>query len=117
VTQPVQTAPLREEHDRTLEQLSARKSIFHFAHAAVSLFVAAIMGGASIKLSRDVEFEWAPSLVLPALIVTGVAFSYGVVRLVIGRAAMSKEHAAFERLKTLRRSLELDQVPALPTKS
>lgn len=109
------TPSLRQEHDRTLEGLSARASIFHFAHAAVSLFIAAIMGGAAFKLAGDFEFAWAPQLAVPAMVISLAAAAYGVVRLVIGRSALVKEHRAFERLKALREQLELDRIPALPS--
>lgn len=108
---------LRQEHDQTLSRLSARASIFHFAHAAVSIFIACIMGGAAFKLASDLEYAWAPSLSLPALVISVAAGGYGLVRLVIGRIALVAEHREFARLKTLREQLELDRIPALPTQS
>lgn len=96
----------------TLRALSARRSIFHFAHAAVSLFAAIIIGGAAFKLSTDLEFAWAPSLVVPALVVAGVAASYGVVRLLLGGRHLREESVAFDRLKALRRELSLDELPS-----
>jgi len=103
---------LRAEHDVMLRALSARRSIFHFAHAAVSLFVAAVVGGAAFKLSIDLEYAWAPSLVLPSVVVSGVAVSYGVVRLILGARHLREESVAFDRLKALRRELSLDELPS-----
>lgn len=103
---------LRAEHDVMLRALSARRSIFHFAHAAVSLFVALIVGGAAFKLSIDLEYAWAPSLVAPALVVSGLAGGYGLVRLVLGARHLRDESAAFDRLKALRRELSLDELPS-----
>lgn len=100
---------LRAEHDAMLARLSARQSTFHFAHAAVSIFVACIFSGAAWKLSIDVEYAWAPSLVLPAAIVAAVALAYGLFRLVLGRSVLQTEVGQFERLKALRQQLKLDE--------
>jgi TRAP-type C4-dicarboxylate transport system permease small subunit len=106
---------LRAEHDATLSQLSQRKSTLHFAHTAVSLFLAAIMCGAAIKLAIDVELEWAPHLVLPVSIVSVLAAIYGVGRLLVGLRKLGTEVQGFERLKALRHELKLDEPPSLPT--
>lgn len=106
---------LRAEHDATLSRLSQRKSTLHFAHTAVSVFVAAITGGAAWKLALDVEFEWAPQLVLPAAILSVSALVYGAVRLIVGRRALAAEVREFDRLKALRHELKLDQPPSFPT--
>lgn len=100
---------LRAEHDAMLTRLSARKSTFHFAHAAVSIFVACVFGGAAWKLSIDLEYSWAPSLVLPAAVISGVALAYGVLRLILGRVVLQTEVVEFERLKGLRKQLKLDE--------
>ncbi|MBL8937375.1 MAG: hypothetical protein JNM69_22635 [Archangium sp.] len=100
---------LRAEHDAMLTRLSARKSTFHFAHAAVSIFVACVFGGAAWKLSLDLEYAWAPSLVLPATIVASLALAYGLFRLIVGRGVLQTEVAEFERLKGLRKQLKLDE--------
>jgi hypothetical protein len=107
-------AALRAEHDATLARLSERKSTLHFAHTAVSLFVAAITGGAAWKLAVDVEFEWVPQLVLPATIISFLAASYALLRLVMGRRTLTAEVHEFERLKALRHELKLDEPPAFP---
>lgn len=106
---------LRAEHDATLSRLSYRKSTSHFAHTAVSLFVAAITGAASWRLSVDVELVWAPQLVVPATIVSVSVAIYGLVRLVLGRRTLADEVREFERLKALRHELKLDEPPAFPT--
>lgn len=106
---------LRAEHDATLSRLSQRKSTLHFAHTAVALFVAAITGGAAWKLALDVEFEWAPQLVVPALVVSISAAAYGLVRVVVGRRALAAEVREFDRLKALRHELKLDEPPTFPT--
>ncbi len=99
---------LRAEHDAMLASLSARKSTFHFAHAAVSIFVACIFAGAAWKLSIDLEYAWAPSLVLPAAVVALLALAYGSFRLIAGQRVLRTEVEAFERLKSLRQQLKLD---------
>ena len=102
---------LRAEHDAMLARLSARKSTFHFAHAAVSIFVASVFSGAAWKLSVDLEYAWAPSLVLPAAIVASVSLAYGLFRLIMGRSILQTEVVEFERLKGLRKQLKLDEPP------
>lgn len=106
---------LRAEHDATLSRLSQRKSTLHFAHTAVSLFLAAITGGAALKLAIDVELEWAPHLVLPATLISVSVAVYGLVRMVLGRRTLNAEVREFERLKALRHELKLDEPPAFPT--
>lgn len=106
---------LRAEHDATLSRLSYRKSTSHFAHTAVSLFVAAITGGAAWRLSVDVEIEWAPHLVLPATLISVSVAIYGLVRIFLGRRTLKGEVREFERLKALRHELKLDEPPAFPT--
>jgi hypothetical protein len=100
---------LRAQHDALLTRLSVRASTFHFAHAAVALFLSTIFGGAAWKLSLDVEYAWAPSLVLPAAIVSALAFVYGVTRLAMGRSVLTGEVREFEQLRALRSQLKLDE--------
>jgi hypothetical protein len=107
------TAPLRAEHDATLARLSARASTLHFAHCAVSFFVACVLAGASLKLSLDLDFEWAPSLVLPAALAAAAAALYATGRLVLGLKVLRVEVKDFERLRALRTELKLDEPPAL----
>ncbi|MDX2015243.1 MAG: hypothetical protein SFW67_33930 [Myxococcaceae bacterium] len=104
---------LRATHDELLATLSRRQSIFHFAHAAVSLFVCFIASGAAWRLSLDTEYAWAPGLVLPAQLIAGAALCYGVVRLVLGRGRLVVENEAFAELKRLRAQLKLDEAPVL----
>lgn len=104
---------LRATHDELLAKLSRRQSIFHFAHAAVSLFVCFIASGAAWRLSLDTEYAWAPSLVVPALVIAGGGLLYGIVRLVLGRGQLVHEDEAFGELKRLRAQLKLDETPVL----
>lgn len=106
---------LRSEHDAVLTRLSARQSTLHFAHAAVSFFIASILAGAAVKLSLDKVLEWAPPLVVPAAVLAAIAFVYSVTRLVLGLRVLRTEVQEFERLKALRRELKLDEPPALLT--
>lgn len=107
------SSALRAEHDAMLARLSARASTLHFAHCAVSFFVACVFAGASLKLSLDVEFEWAPQLVLPAAIAAGLAALYALGRLAMGLTVLRAEVKDFERLRALRTELKLDEPPAL----
>jgi hypothetical protein len=104
---------LRATHDELLAKLSRRQSIFHFAHAAVSLFVCFIASGAAWRLSLDTEYSWAPPLVVPAQVIAGLALLYGLVRLVLGRGRLADESQAFAELQRLRAQLKLDEAPVL----
>lgn len=109
----VNAPSLRAEHDAMLARLSVRTSTLHFAHCAVSFFVACVLGGASLKLSLDTELVWAPSLVLPAAVAGGLAAAYAVVRLAMGLRVLQREVKDFERLRALRSELRLDDPAAL----
>lgn len=100
---------LRATHDDMLARLSKRRSIVHFAHAAVAIFVACVMSGASWRLSVDVEYSWAGDLVIPAMAVAVGALVYGVARLGLGQRVLNAEVRDFEALRALRKRLRLDE--------
>jgi len=105
-------ASLRAEHDQLMARLSARRSMEHFAHAAISLFVAVIVGGASTMLFWEEGEAYAvPSAVGAALAVGLLAYAW--VRYLRGRSARAAEHREFERLSALRRSLGIDDPSAM----
>jgi DNA-binding MltR family transcriptional regulator len=112
VTDP---AALRLEHDEMLTRLSRRHSTVHFAHGAVAIFVAAILGGAAYRLSVDTEFAWAPRAVVPVAVVSGLALAYMLVRFSLGLGVLSREVKDFDHLRSLRRELKLDELPSLPS--
>ena len=98
---------LRAEHDQVLEALSTRVSTLHYAHAAVSLFVAIIC------LSTAAMFWWDYWIAMPqAAISSGVAGAlallYSLSRLTFGLQASGREKSQLVRLLDLRRTLQLD---------
>jgi hypothetical protein len=108
------TSPPSELHDqleRLQSRLSTRDSILHFAHAAVSVLVAAILAAAGWKMNLDGVA--APSGHLAPLGVAGVLTLYAATRTVWGLRALKRELVAFESLKSLRRTLQLDDPSAL----
>jgi len=94
-------------HDALQAELKARRSIFHLAHAAVSLLVALVAAGTAARLFWDYELGELP-LFGAAVVVALVMFVHGFIRWGMGRRALSKEELQFEELKRLRQSLGLD---------
>lgn len=88
-------------------ELNARRSIFHLAHAAVSLLVAMVAACTGARIFWDYEFSELP-LLGAALIVSIIMFMHGFVRWGIGRRAMEKENAQYAELRALRDSLGID---------
>lgn len=103
---------LRAEHDAVLASLSTRVSTKHFAHAAVSSFVAFMLAGTAAKLWYDGGAS-TPMLVSSGL--TAAVLLYVAVRGVIGLAAHRKERAQLERLRELRATLKLDAPASVPS--
>ncbi len=88
-------------------ELNARKSIFHFAHAAVSLLVASIAAGTGARLFYDDGFGQLP-LFGAAVIVSTIMYVHGFIRWGLGRKAMRREDAQYAELRDLRATLGLD---------
>ena len=88
-------------------ELAARRSIFHLAHAAISLLVAMVAACTAARLFWDYELSELP-LLGAAIVVSLVMFTHGFVRWSIGRRALDRETAQFAELRALRTSLGLD---------
>jgi hypothetical protein len=102
----------RSRLDALQAQLRARRSVFHFAHAAVSLLVAVIAACTGAKYFWDYELDDLPTL--SALVgVSGVLFIYGAVHWALGHRALKRELTLFDELKGLRQHLRLDDPSAL----
>ncbi len=92
--------------------LQSRKSVFHFAHAAVSLLIATIAACTGAKLFWDYEFDEMPTTGA-VLGLSFVLFIYGCVNWVLGRRTLKTELTLFSELKGLRTSLGFDDPAAL----
>jgi hypothetical protein len=91
--------------EKLQEELSARQSVLHFSHAAVSMILALILAGAAAKLFWD-------SIRVPILgwVASAVSIGcawYSVSRYRVGRRAYRDELARFESMKALRSRLGL----------
>lgn len=102
---------LRSQLERLQERLATRQSILHFAHAAVSLIVALIFGGAAVKLFRDSTME--PALGFGATVVALGLLIYSLVRYAKGRRELADELKRYGDLLELRRRLQLDNPSTL----
>ncbi|MBK7860761.1 MAG: hypothetical protein IPJ65_19590 [Archangiaceae bacterium] len=87
--------------------LNARRSIFHLAHAAISLLIAVISAGTAARLFYDYELNELPLLGAAVLVALGM-FVHGFVRWALGRRALNREVAQFAELRELRATLGLD---------
>lgn len=88
-------------------ELSARQSILHFAHAAVSSILGLISAGTAAKLAWDLtpeKINLAPAVAG----LSGALFVYGLVRYLFGRRALKQELKSFAQLQSLRQQLELE---------
>jgi hypothetical protein len=99
---------LRQEHDALQMRLSTRVSTTHFAHGAVSAVLTIVFGGAALRLKDDlpVGFEvlWMAMGGCAAIFA-----GYSLTRLLLGRSRLRVERVHFEKLKSLREQLKLDQ--------
>lgn len=96
-------------YDALQAELHARKSIFHFAHAAVSLLVAVVAACTAARLFWDYQLDKLPlPLFGAALAVSVVMFLHGFVRWGIGRRALERESAQYAELRALRATLRID---------
>jgi SNF family Na+-dependent transporter len=93
--------------DALQAELQARRSIFHLAHAAVSLLVGMVAAGTAARLFWDYQFDEL-AFFGAALIVAVIMLSHGFIRWAIGKKALEKETAQFAELRALRASLGLD---------
>lgn len=103
---------LRTEHDAVLAALSTRESTRHLAHAAISGFVAFLLGGTAARLWHDGR-QGTPFVV--ALGLTCAVTLYAVVRGSLGLSAHKKERAQLGRLKELRAQLGVDAPVSVPS--
>lgn len=98
---------LRAEHDQVLVSLSTRVSTLHFAHAAVSLFVAIILFATAGKLWWDFWISY-PEVTVACAAAGTLVLLYAAVRLTLGLLASGREKLQLTRLLHLRRDLQLD---------
>jgi hypothetical protein len=97
----------RSRLDTLQAQLKARRSVFHFAHAAVSLLIALVAACTGAKLFWDYQLD--DLLRLGAVLgMSAVLFVYGFVHWALGRKALKEELTLFSELKGLRQTLGLD---------
>ena len=99
---------LRAEHDEVSALLHARRSIVHFAHAAISTFIGLIVAGTAAKLFWDFGPDENLGWTLGLAGVAGALLLYAAIRSLAGRRALAVEMTWLERLHALRRALKLD---------
>lgn len=107
------------ELQRLQAELASRRSIVHYAHAAVALLGTLILGSAFLKLYTDQQRlgGWDRSehraWGLALLGVAAGTLSYAIVRALLGRRRMKQEARQYERMLALRKKLNLDDPSAL----
>ncbi len=106
------TDALRAEHDAVLSTLSTRASTKHFAHGAVTLFLALILLGTSGKLWWDYSTE-NPEWSAAAGALGAMVLGYCVVRFALGARMYGKERVQLTRLLDLRKTLGVDAPASL----
>lgn len=104
--------PRRAELDSMQAKLASRKSISHFARAAVAIVWALICAGAAGKMLWDLRLELV-DFMTPAAIAAAVLLAYGLVHWMLGRRELVKELELFSHVKQLREQLRLDDPEAL----
>jgi hypothetical protein len=100
-------ADLHSQLENLQEQLAARASVVNFAHAAVSMALALIIGGAAGKMFWDLDGEkeiWA----FPVAALSLFLALYSTIRFVSGRKKQIEELKKFHQLEAIRRALQLD---------
>lgn len=106
---------LRAEHDAVLSSLATRGSTKHFANAAVSVFVALMLGGTTARLWWGGQ---RPDWTMLAGASTLLVLAYAAVRIGLGARAHKKERVQLVRLRELRAALGVDAPASLaPGKS
>lgn len=103
---------LEQEHEQLRDALRARKSPTYFAHGAVATFLSLTFVAAATRLlwRKDTEHTWFQELSLALAV---AAASYAIWRFVQGRRALRDELSKFERLKSVRKELRVDDPGAL----
>lgn len=96
---------LRTEHDAVLSSLATRGSTKHFANAAVSVFVALMLGGTTARLWWEGQ---RPDWTMLAGCLTLLVLAYAALRLGLGTGAHKKERVQLGRLRELRAALGVD---------
>jgi hypothetical protein len=104
--------PRRAELDSMQAKLASRKSISHFARAAVAIVWSLICAGAAGKMLWDLRLELI-DFTTPAAIAAAVLLAYGTVHWLLGRKELAKELELFSAVKVLREQLRLDDPDAL----
>jgi high-affinity nickel permease len=107
------TAELERKLDQLQGELEARQSTTFFAHAAVTLLTALMLGGAAAKMLVDAteSLERIGGTVIAS--VAGLLVVYAVISYFRGRGALRRELHRLEELKSVRRELRLDDPAAL----
>jgi len=93
-------------------KLASRKSIAHFARAAVAIVWSLICAGAAGKMLWDLRLELF-DFMTPAVIAAAVLLVYGTFHWLLGRKELAKELVLFADVKRLREQLRLDDPNAL----
>jgi hypothetical protein len=101
----------RQELERLQKELEARESTLHFAHAGVSLLFAFILAAAAVKLFWD--SIRVPILGFVAAFCSLGLLCYSLYRYLRGQRALKWELQRYEHLRSLRRSLNIDDPSAL----
>ncbi len=104
--------PRREELDSIQAKLASRRSIMHFAKAAVAIVWGLICFGAAGKMLWDLRLELV-DFTTPVAVLACVLVAYGLVHWLLGRRELQKELALFQSVKHLREQLRLDDPNAL----
>ena len=107
--EPLSPAP-QQALEALQRELSARQSVLHFAHAAVSGIFALIGAGASAKMFWDFAGGEREAWAIEVGWLAAGIFIYTVVRFALGRRALKQELKSFAQLQSLRRQLNQDDV-------
>ena len=104
--------PNREALDRIQAGLAERKSIGHFAHAAVAIVWGLISAGAAGKMLWDLRVELI-EFTRPIMVMATLLLLYGLVHWLLGRRELVKELEQFAKMRSMRAQLKLDDPSAL----
>lgn len=101
----------RQELERLQKELEARESTMHFAHAGVSFLFALMLAAAAVKLFWD--SIRLPILGFVAALCSVGLLTYSAFRYLRGQRVLRWEMQRYEHLRSLRRSLNIDDPSAL----
>lgn len=101
----------RQELERLQKELEARESTLHFAHAGVSFLFAVMLAAAALKLFWD--SIRLPILGIAAAVCSAGLLAYAMFRYRRGQRRLKWELQRYEHLRSLRRSLNMDDPSAL----